>query len=51
MEVMTCVVLRLVASIFAIGCATYLMFNKIDGWGWLLFIAVLLGSFTLKTGS
>lgn len=51
MEVMTCVVLRLAASIFAIGCATYLMFHKIEGWGWLLLVAVLLGSFSIKSGS
>lgn len=30
-------------SIVAVtGCATFLMYNKIDGWGWILFIDVLL---------
>jgi hypothetical protein len=43
-------ILRIISAIFSVGCATFLMFNNIDGWGWLLLVAVMLGSFEYKSG-
>lgn len=31
-----------------LGMATFLMYHKIDGWGWLIFIGILLAGQTLK---
>ncbi|MBF0752139.1 MULTISPECIES: hypothetical protein [unclassified Pasteurella] len=31
------------------GFATFLMYHQIEGWGWLVFIDVLLVSMTIKT--
>lgn len=36
-------------SIIAVtGCATFLMYHNIDGWGWIIFIDVLLALMTVK---
>lgn len=43
-------ILRVIGAIFSVGCATFLMYNNIDGWGWLLFVAVLLCSFEYRSG-
>lgn len=29
-------------------CATFLMYHNIDGWGWIIFIDVLLALMTVK---
>ncbi len=36
-------------SIIAVtGCATFLMYHNINGWGWIIFIDVLLALMTVK---
>ena len=30
------------------GCATFLMYHNINGWGWIIFIDVLLALMTVK---
>lgn len=43
------VALKVLASITAIAGATYLAYNDKSGWGWLIFLAILIspGSITL----
>jgi hypothetical protein len=46
--VLVSVILRHAGSIVAIAGAVYCMVKGVSGWGWLLFVAFLLGSFSLK---
>lgn len=41
--------LRAIATIIAILSATYLAYYDKHGWGWLIFLAIMLGSFSVKT--
>jgi len=42
---------RMVAAVTALVGATYLASINQDGWGWLIFAAVLLGTVDLKVSS
>ena len=45
------IILRTVATCVAIGGAIYLAYFGKDGWGWMIFLAIVLGSFTVRTTS
>jgi len=45
------IVMRLIATCIAIFGAIYLASIKRDGWGWLIFTAIILGSITYKEGN
>lgn len=45
--VLVSIVVRALATLACIGGAVYLMFHDKDGWGWLLFVAVIIGSYSL----
>jgi len=42
------IVLRTVAICFAIFAAAYLAFYEKDGWGWMIFLAICIGSTSYK---
>lgn len=42
------IILRLIATIIAISGAVYLAYYDKDGWGWLIFLAIMLGSFSVN---
>jgi ABC-type phosphate transport system permease subunit len=42
------IVLRTVATCFAIFAAAYLAFYEKDGWGWMIFLAICIGSTSYK---
>jgi len=41
-------VLRTVATIVAIVAASYLAYHGKDGWGWMIFLAICIGSMSYK---
>lgn len=43
------IIFRSLATISVIGGATFLAYHGKDGWGWLIFLAVILGAFSIKT--
>ena len=45
------VLCRSVGCCIAIGFAGWLAMNKIDGWGWFIFAAILFGAFSIKLNS
>lgn len=50
MEFAILVFFRMLPSVAAIAGATLLALHDKPGWGWMLFVSVLLGSVSLKTG-
>ncbi len=43
------VLLRSLCVLAAIAGVVYLAYHQRDGWGWLIFLAVVLGSYSLTT--
>ncbi len=41
-------VLRTIATCFAIIAAAYLAFHGKEGWGWMIFLAICIGSTSYK---
>lgn len=39
---------RTLASVAAIVGAVFLAYHQRDGWGWLIFLAICIGSYSLK---
>lgn len=46
--VMAAIIGKSIAALAAISGAVYLANTGKDGWGWLIFLAVLLGGFSIK---
>ncbi len=46
--VLAAIIGRSIAMLAAIAGSVFLAYVRKDGWGWLIFLAVVLGSFSLK---
>lgn len=47
--VLISVVSKAVATVAAIAGVVFLAYNDKPGWGWLIVVAIVLGSFTVRT--
>jgi hypothetical protein len=49
MDVMTIEVIgRSIGTVAAIAGAVFLAYHDRDGWGWLIFVAIMLGCYSIK---